>query len=52
MGCRVIGIAGGAKKCSYVIDQLGFDACVDYKKHRISRARLPPPVRAPREIDD
>ena len=30
-GCRVVGIAGGAEKCAYVIDELGFDACVDYK---------------------
>ncbi len=30
-GCRVVGIAGGAKKCAYVQDELGFDACVDYK---------------------
>lgn len=30
-GCRVVGIAGGAEKCSYVKDELGFDACVDYK---------------------
>lgn len=30
-GCRVVGIAGGRQKCDYVIDQLGFDACVDYK---------------------
>ena len=30
-GCRVIGIAGGAAKCRYVVDDLGFDACVDYK---------------------
>jgi NADPH-dependent curcumin reductase CurA len=30
-GCRAVGIAGGAKKCSYVTDELGFDACVDYK---------------------
>ncbi|WP_103068607.1 NADP-dependent oxidoreductase [Aquimarina sediminis] len=30
-GCRVIGIAGGAKKCSYLIDELGFDAAIDYK---------------------
>ena len=30
-GCRVVGIAGGAKKCAYVKDELGFDACVDYK---------------------
>jgi len=31
MGCRVVGIAGGAEKCAYVVDELGFDACVDYK---------------------
>jgi NADPH-dependent curcumin reductase CurA len=30
-GCRVVGIAGGPEKCSYVVDELGFDACVDYK---------------------
>jgi NADPH-dependent curcumin reductase CurA len=30
-GCRVVGIAGGAEKCGYVVDELGFDACVDYK---------------------
>ncbi|MGK6311218.1 NADP-dependent oxidoreductase [Variovorax sp. DT-64] len=32
-GCRVVGIAGGADKCSYVKDELGFDACIDYKQH-------------------
>ena len=31
LGCRVIGIAGGEKKCSYVKDELGFDDCIDYK---------------------
>ena len=30
-GCRAVGIAGGPKKCRYVVDELGFDACVDYK---------------------
>jgi len=30
-GCRVVGIAGGPDKCSYVVDEVGFDACVDYK---------------------
>jgi NADPH-dependent curcumin reductase CurA len=29
--CRAVGIAGGADKCRYVVDELGFDACVDYK---------------------
>jgi len=31
MGCRVVGIAGGAAKCDYVVRELGFDACIDYK---------------------
>lgn len=30
-GCRVIGIAGGDVKCRQVVEQFGFDACVDYK---------------------
>jgi len=30
-GCRVVGIAGGAAKCDWVVKELGFDACVDYK---------------------
>jgi NADPH-dependent curcumin reductase CurA len=30
-GCKVIGIAGGKEKCGYVVDELGFDACIDYK---------------------
>ena len=30
-GCRAVGIAGGPEKCRYVIDELGFDACIDYK---------------------
>ncbi len=30
LGCTVVGIAGGQEKCRYVIDQLGFDACVDH----------------------
>ncbi len=30
-GCRVVGIAGGAKKCAFVRDDMGFDDCVDYK---------------------
>ncbi|MET3177238.1 UNVERIFIED_ORG: NADPH-dependent curcumin reductase CurA [Variovorax guangxiensis] len=32
-GCRVVGIAGGADKCKYVTDELGFDACIDYRLH-------------------
>ena len=30
-GCRAVGIAGGPAKCAYVVEELGFDACVDYK---------------------
>ena len=30
-GCRAVGIAGGADKCRYVVDELGFDACVDHR---------------------
>jgi NADPH-dependent curcumin reductase CurA len=30
-GCRVVGIAGGKTKCDYVVKDLGFDACIDYK---------------------
>jgi NADPH-dependent curcumin reductase CurA len=30
-GCRVVGIAGGDAKCRFVVDDLGFDACIDYK---------------------
>jgi len=30
-GCRVVGVAGGADKCAHVVDNLGFDACIDHK---------------------
>ncbi|MET3133276.1 NADPH-dependent curcumin reductase CurA [Oxalobacteraceae bacterium GrIS 1.11] len=30
-GCRVVGIAGGADKCRYVVEELGFDACIDHR---------------------
>ncbi|WP_428509538.1 NADP-dependent oxidoreductase [Roseateles sp.] len=32
-GARAIGLAGGAEKCRYVVEELGFDACIDYKQH-------------------
>jgi NADPH-dependent curcumin reductase CurA len=32
-GCRTVGIAGGPEKCSYAVNELGFDACIDYKRH-------------------
>lgn len=31
-GCRVVGIAGGPDKCAYVVDELGFDACIDHRR--------------------
>lgn len=37
-GCRVIGIAGGTKKCAFVTEQLGFDACIDYKSVDVGAA--------------
>jgi hypothetical protein len=35
-GCRAVGIAGGKEKCDYVVKELGFDACVDYKAGRLN----------------
>jgi hypothetical protein len=35
-GARVVGIAGGAEKCAWVCDELGFDACIDYKSDELS----------------
>ena len=43
-GCRAVGIAGGADKCRYVTETLGFDACIDYKAgnlHDDLKAALP-----------
>ena len=36
-GCRVIGIAGGPEKCRYVTEELGFDACIDYKTGQVGK---------------
>ena len=33
-GCRVVGVAGGPEKCRYAVEELGFDACIDYKLHK------------------
>src|SRR5437764_5591032 len=35
-GCRTIGIAGGRDKCDYVVGELGFDGCIDYKAGRLA----------------
>lgn len=37
-GCRAVGIAGGADKCRYAVEELGFDACIDYKEHSDTKA--------------
>jgi len=37
-GCRVVGIAGGTEKCRFIVDELGFDAAVDYKSEDVRAA--------------
>jgi NADPH-dependent curcumin reductase CurA len=37
LGCRVVGIAGGADKCRFAVEQLGFDACIDYKEGQVAQ---------------
>ena len=37
-GCRAVGIAGGPEKCKAVVDDYGFDACIDYKNDNVSAA--------------
>ncbi len=34
-GCRAVGIAGGKKKCDFAVQELGFDACVDYRAGKL-----------------
>lgn len=38
LGCRVVGIAGGAEKCRYLVEELGFDAAIDYKQEDLRKA--------------
>jgi NADPH-dependent curcumin reductase CurA len=38
LGCRVVGVAGGPEKCAWVVDTLGFDACVDYRDPKMFKA--------------
>lgn len=38
IGCRAVGIAGGEEKCKWVVEELGFDACVDYRDPQWHRA--------------
>jgi NADPH-dependent curcumin reductase CurA len=37
-GCRAVGVAGGEPKCRYVVDELGFDACVDHRRPDFAEA--------------
>ncbi|MDB1086075.1 NADP-dependent oxidoreductase [Streptomyces sp. ACA25] len=37
-GCRVVGIAGGARKCRYLTEELGFDAAIDYREEDVREA--------------
>ena len=50
--CHTVGIAGGADKCRYGVEELGLDACVDYKRHAdaasLSRALM---QACPRGVD-
>jgi NADPH-dependent curcumin reductase CurA len=36
-GCRAVGIAGGPEKCRYVVQELGFDACIDHRAADFAR---------------
>ncbi len=48
LGCRVVGVAGGAEKCAFAVDTLGFDACLDHRAPDL-RGRLA--AAAPNGID-
>ena len=37
-GCRAVGIAGGEEKCRHVVDELGFDAAIDYKSENVVKS--------------
>jgi NADPH-dependent curcumin reductase CurA len=37
-GCRAVGIAGGPQKCAFIVDELGFDAAIDYKSEDVHAA--------------
>ena len=47
-GCRAVGIAGGPAKCRHVVEDLGFDACIDYKAGPIAAALA---AAAPKGVD-
>ncbi len=37
-GCRAVGIAGGKEKCRFIVEELGFDAAIDYKEEGLAKA--------------
>lgn len=47
-GCRVVGIAGGEEKCRWIVDELGFDAAIDYKREDVKAALS---AAAPKGVD-
>jgi NADPH-dependent curcumin reductase CurA len=47
-GCRVVGLAGSAEKCRFIVSDLGFDAAIDYKTEDVPRAIRD---RCPRGVD-
>ena len=50
-GCRVVGIAGGPDKCDFVVKELGFDACIDYKAEGKSAVRDGLKLHCPKGVD-
>ncbi len=50
-GCRVVGIAGGADKCAYVKDELGFDACIDHRGKDFAALAAALDAAAPQGVD-
>ena len=45
-GCRVVGIAGGAEKCRFAVETLGFDACIDHRDPKLRELLRPRRPRA------
>ncbi len=50
-GCRVVGVAGGAEKCTFAVEELGFDACLDHRTGDVKDLRARIAKAAPDGID-
>ena len=50
-GCRVVGVAGGPDKCAFVVDELGFDACIDHRGKDFSTLAAELDAAAPGGVD-